>query len=197
MNENKISERKSSKRPDLVNPARTILEKEVFHLFADANMIESLRFENSHYTNALIAPLKDATGLWVVFSWAASEWNNQEVRPFNFSVDGGRLEIISPEKCARAPLNLVDPDRVVHLIATANVCPGECDHCPGNGVMHGPMEPVIKCRMPNYIESGSDNAYVVLTVMDYIMRRGREERYYARERAREKAWMVSHQMVMA
>lgn len=168
---------KPAKR-SLENPARIILQKEVIHMFADLEQIEPLHFKDSHFTNALIAPLKGAPGLWLVFKWIDSG-----VRPFSFSSDAGSLEIISPEECARAPLDLTHPKRVVHLYATANVCPADCSECSRSRAMQGPMEPVIKCRMPNNIESGKESDRIVLEVMNYIMRRGDEECARAREAA--------------
>ncbi|MBP6858601.1 MAG: hypothetical protein KBC33_02090 [Candidatus Pacebacteria bacterium] len=153
-----------------VNPARSILQREVIHRFAETSMIESLSFADAHYTSALIAPLAGAPGLWIVFKWI-----DETIRPFSFSSDAGCLEIISPEECARLPLDLTHPKRIVHLYATANMCPMDCSECPRGDIMQGPMEPVVRCRMPNNIQSGRGSDHIVLSVMSYIMARGEEE----------------------
>jgi hypothetical protein len=171
-----MNKAKSTVNPVLVNPARLILQKEVIHLFAETGMIESLSFADAHYTNALIAPLTGAPGLWIVFKWI-----DETIRPFSFSSDTGCLEIISPEECARSPLDLTHPKRIVHLYATANMCPMDCSECPRGDIIQGPMEPVVRCRMPNNIQSGRKSDHVVLKVMSYIMGRGEEECARARK----------------
>ncbi|MEK7642055.1 MAG: hypothetical protein AAB365_03655 [Patescibacteria group bacterium] len=156
-------------RPIHASAARTILETEVFSRYGACDDIEHLQFQGCHYTDALIAPLRGAPGLWLVFMWVQRE--------NNFSLDACNLEIVSPDTCARTPLDLTNPHRVVHLRITANRYSAVNDRLDvASPIRLDPMALHFRSSMPTQLDLASDTDRVVLGVLSFVMERVREER---------------------
>ncbi len=156
----------------LTNPFNEILARTI-HQFGRTTTHRSLKIEDSHFTDAVVAELGD-TGLFIVHL-TSTRWH----RPTS---DGSILQVVSPvdlparsgghrlqygKRTVLLP-DLTDPYRVTHLLISTNLFPCSVGSVMSQMTDAGPLEPRIETHPMRRMDLTSPVDRLLIQVFTYV-----------------------------